>query len=761
VVALDLDLEAPGLHQKLGSQEVLNRAESGTLRGAVDELLDALEDEPIRHDLRKTAIEVDLPPGRSGSLLLIPAGSAPSQAYWAALERLNHALRSNRRNGGLAEAVLELQARIKEEFAPDFLLIDSRTGITELGGLATSLLADRVVCLTTTSPESVDGTRVVVDALRAAPRLSSQRPLRIELLITRVTPESWRSRKLLQLQADLGDFATPLPHDSAFLDKERLLGGGERPRSAGFGDSGGPKEKLFSATLNWIAKSFPGHARDAERARQRMEAIYHVWQDLVSGGKGVAWPPNQLRERVRFTVDDTVRQADIVVYDALPEGSSASPGPLMIIEYVDGEDHDTVAQWWLTATQTPVVAVLWYDGGGASSHGVPPHRRLYSSQVARNDVHSSDRRDFPLPLDFTALPDPTDVSADALIGAIRRGHSAYVDRLIGEWARCSAFVTGEGAAWWQRVAGRILDELSTIDDVGLAIEVLSSASEGLRYRSPWIVPYQDKWFNDLVLAGLFSPLLWRLPPDAAVWRMYQDRQRRHSSGDGLALALLARDILGLRYDPDGAARAEIQKELDDNSENKQTGRVDLSFEISQDMPPRGPTDVAAFVSELIAASSLATTGLLGNYDPQSGRVTLYENAISLCADDLALRARHVGSVTLISETLRGLTHLARDLDGRIWDGFPLTGSGSPASELEWSFETLIQYFTYQHILRLRDSALLHAFEEISAHQMPSYREWQRLRSLPLEDARARLMSIRRGTVETLPQMPRPIIPEQK
>jgi len=80
VVALDLDLEAPGLHQKLGSRDVLDRAESGTLYGAVDELLDTLENEPRKRSLRETAIEVDLPSGTKGSLLLIPAGSAPSNS---------------------------------------------------------------------------------------------------------------------------------------------------------------------------------------------------------------------------------------------------------------------------------------------------------------------------------------------------------------------------------------------------------------------------------------------------------------------------------------------------------------------------------------------------------------------------------------------------------------------------------------------------------------------------------------------------------
>jgi MinD-like ATPase involved in chromosome partitioning or flagellar assembly len=106
VVALDLDLEAPGLHQKLGNRDVWRRTASGGLAGAVDELLAILENEPRNRTLRQTAIEVDLPLGTSGSLVLIPAGSAPSHAYWAALERLNNTLRTQRQNGRLPEAVL-------------------------------------------------------------------------------------------------------------------------------------------------------------------------------------------------------------------------------------------------------------------------------------------------------------------------------------------------------------------------------------------------------------------------------------------------------------------------------------------------------------------------------------------------------------------------------------------------------------------------------------------------------------------------------
>jgi MinD-like ATPase involved in chromosome partitioning or flagellar assembly len=250
VVALDLDLEAPGLHYKLGNQNLLCSAARGELRGTVDELLDTLENVHRNSSIQETAIQVELP--RNAALFLIPAGSAPSRAYWAALERLNNSLRGHRRNGGLLEAVLELQARIADELAPDFLLVDSRTGITELGGLATSVLADRVVCLTTTAPESVEGIQVVADALRTAPRLASQQPLRIYFLITRVALGADAAHHVSRVAQALGGTVTVLPHDSGIANEEQVFS-----RSYGtFSTSDEPE--LFSTTLDWITRTFLG-----------------------------------------------------------------------------------------------------------------------------------------------------------------------------------------------------------------------------------------------------------------------------------------------------------------------------------------------------------------------------------------------------------------------------------------------------------------------------------------------------------------------
>jgi len=275
---------------------------------------------------------------------------------------------------------------------PDFLLIDSRTGITELGGLATSLLADRVVCLTSTSPESVEGIQVVAEALRAAPRLASQEPLRLEFLVTRF--ESGLSQAL-SISEELGEGVTILRHDPGIAHEEQVW---HRPRPLDAEGPGAPGMILFDDTLSWIGKSFPGHEQQTERARRRMRAVYRSWQYLTRGfapslnllADTVVWLPSQLRERVRFGEVHNSRHADLVAY--------LNSTVCMIVEYVDSdEDPDSIALWWFSETQVPIVAVLGDD----------PVPRLYSRKGALDsDVRPSERRDLPQPGDFEALPDP-------------------------------------------------------------------------------------------------------------------------------------------------------------------------------------------------------------------------------------------------------------------------------------------------------------------------------------------------------------------
>jgi len=179
VVALDFDFEAPGLHYKFGAGEY-----HIALGGAVPYLLATAEGTAFPPPFDDHMISVPVPEGR-GWLRLLPAGPAPHQTYWAALKELGDRLRLTDLSGRGFMALLDLQARIEDELKPDYLLIDARTGVTELGGLATSVLADTVVCMLAPNQESLDGTLTVVEALKSTPRLANQRPIRVVPILSR------------------------------------------------------------------------------------------------------------------------------------------------------------------------------------------------------------------------------------------------------------------------------------------------------------------------------------------------------------------------------------------------------------------------------------------------------------------------------------------------------------------------------------------------------------------------------------------------
>ena len=121
-----------------------------------------------------TPYTVDVPSEeeRDGKITLMPAGNVVASAYWKRLGELNwHDLFYTEGSKGLL-FFLELKERIRAEFKPDFLLIDARTGITEIGGVATTLLADQVVCLLLNNRENLEGAREVI---RGINRVSAQR----------------------------------------------------------------------------------------------------------------------------------------------------------------------------------------------------------------------------------------------------------------------------------------------------------------------------------------------------------------------------------------------------------------------------------------------------------------------------------------------------------------------------------------------------------------------------------------------------------
>lgn len=188
VVLADMDFEAPGLDSKFADVSV-----SEVKGGLIDQFLAFQRQERIPEI---QALNVPLPKDvleAGGSLRLIPAGDYTAADYYKKLSAMNWDLLL-REEAGLAFC-MSLVARIEQELKADVLVIDARTGLSEVGGLCTQILPDTVVLLTSTNKESLEGTKRIYSHIRNS-RVVKKRTLHnskidLRIVVTRIPrPES-------------------------------------------------------------------------------------------------------------------------------------------------------------------------------------------------------------------------------------------------------------------------------------------------------------------------------------------------------------------------------------------------------------------------------------------------------------------------------------------------------------------------------------------------------------------------------------------
>ena len=273
VVALDLDFEAPGLHYKLGRAP--DPGSKGAMAGgAVPYLLATAQGAKNPPPLQEHMVELPLPQGTGGWLALMPAGPAPRREYWVALKQLRERLHLDDPSGKGLAALLDLHGRIQDELRPDYLLIDTTTGVTELGGLATTALADCLVCLLVANQESVDGTLAIVQALKASARLPGRSTPRVVPVIARATGDMAKEgrtaegiKRLVEIGEgrDSGEKARAepfvLPHDSLLGATDGIVGGEHKASTF---------SPLHKAYLELFQHLFPQARKKAEEVVQEL-----------------------------------------------------------------------------------------------------------------------------------------------------------------------------------------------------------------------------------------------------------------------------------------------------------------------------------------------------------------------------------------------------------------------------------------------------------------------------------------------------------
>ena len=155
VVLIDFDLEAPGL-------DSFEEFKSITSQPGVVEYVAEFEKNKIAPAISGYVHACDLPGNLRGKLWIMPAGrkdcaynSARANLDWIRLY-----------DSGLGEPFIEnWKAAIARQFKPDYVLIDSRTGLTDVGGICTLHLPDLVVMLFGLNEQNVNGIAAVAKTI--------------------------------------------------------------------------------------------------------------------------------------------------------------------------------------------------------------------------------------------------------------------------------------------------------------------------------------------------------------------------------------------------------------------------------------------------------------------------------------------------------------------------------------------------------------------------------------------------------------------
>jgi tetratricopeptide (TPR) repeat protein len=182
VLTVDWDLESPGLHRYF--HPFLLDKQLRSSRGVIDMIRDfstaamdplADQDDPAWFeqyaDVLRYAVSLDWPFGGQGMIDFLPAG-LQDPPYSRTVSTFDWPSFYDRHGGGIfLEA---LRRNMREHY--DYVLIDSRTGLSDTAGICTVQLPDVVANCFTMSTQSIDGAASVAHSIRSQ---RADRPVRM------------------------------------------------------------------------------------------------------------------------------------------------------------------------------------------------------------------------------------------------------------------------------------------------------------------------------------------------------------------------------------------------------------------------------------------------------------------------------------------------------------------------------------------------------------------------------------------------------
>jgi cellulose biosynthesis protein BcsQ len=160
VLIVDWDLEAPGIEHFFTRDNPDIQEVRMAMPGIVDLVRTKSDGRPV--PWRDCLIKVKI--GRNSSRLSLLTAGRSGEDYTSRLHGLNFPELFERHD--LGSYIEELRDEWASEF--QFVLVDSRTGVTDIGGICTVHLADVLVLIFTTTESSTEGAMQVLERARKA-----------------------------------------------------------------------------------------------------------------------------------------------------------------------------------------------------------------------------------------------------------------------------------------------------------------------------------------------------------------------------------------------------------------------------------------------------------------------------------------------------------------------------------------------------------------------------------------------------------------
>ena len=163
VAVLDFDLEAPGI-DKISLFQPEQFPKKG---GIVEYITNYLgRPSPDHEDLPEIS-PYSYPVKGVDNIWVIPSGKK-DRDYQSLITTMNWVELYQQKEG--YRFIEQLKERIRIEFAPDYLLIDSRTGLADISGITTHQMADIVVLVFNLNRQNLDGIKKAYRSISESPK---------------------------------------------------------------------------------------------------------------------------------------------------------------------------------------------------------------------------------------------------------------------------------------------------------------------------------------------------------------------------------------------------------------------------------------------------------------------------------------------------------------------------------------------------------------------------------------------------------------